>query len=96
MELKEFQTQIERIYLERDRRRGVAKTWLWFAEEVGELARAIRREGGLSEEFADCLAWLVSLASLCGVDIEDAIGKYAQGCPKCGNIPCSCPEGEIG
>lgn len=98
MEIEELQAQIEAIYLERDRRRGVAKTWLWLSEEIGELARAIRKgdRARLCEEFADCLAWLLSLASLCGVDMEDAARKYARGCPKCGERPCGCPPEKTG
>jgi hypothetical protein len=37
-------------------------------------------------------AWLVSLASLKGVDMDRATAKYATGCPKCGSTPCRCEE----
>ena len=88
-----FQGLIERIYLERDRDRGGDGTLLWFVEEVGELVRAIRRRErkNLEEEFADVYAWLATLASLHGVDLEE-LGKkkYADGCPRCRNAPCSC------
>ncbi len=90
-----FQKRIEEIYLERDRARGKQGTLLWFVEEVGELVRAIRRgeRGNLEEEFADVYAWLATLASLHGLDL-DAIGakKYANGCPRCRAVPCSCPH----
>lgn len=92
MEVREFQHLIEKIYLEKDRARGLEGTFRWFVEEVGELARAMR--GGdraeLSEEFADVLAWLSTMASICGVDLEEAAGKYGKGCPKCGGTPCGC------
>ena len=90
-----FQQRIEEIYLARDRARGVSGTLLWFVEEVGELVRAIRRgeRQNLEEEFADVYAWLATLASLHGVDL-DAIGrqKYAAGCPRCHVAPCACPH----
>ena len=35
-------------------------------------------------------AWLVSLASITGVRMEDAIEKYARGCPYCRGTPCTC------
>jgi len=91
--LKAFQEQIERIYLERDRARGWERTFAWFVEEIGELARALHRgdEEGLEEEFADAAAWLVTLASIRGVDLGRAAGKYAEGCPRCGATPCACP-----
>jgi NTP pyrophosphatase (non-canonical NTP hydrolase) len=67
--LRAFQAQIEKIYLDRDRARGWERTFAWFVEEVGELARALHRgdEAGLKEEFADVAAWLVTLASIRGV-----------------------------
>jgi NTP pyrophosphatase (non-canonical NTP hydrolase) len=90
--LRAFQEQIERIYLDRDRARGWERTFAWFVEEVGELARALHRgdEKGLREEFADVAAWLVTLASIRGVDLEDAAAKYAHGCPRCHATPCRC------
>lgn len=94
MELRAFQRQIEALYGERDRRRGVDATFRWLAEEVGELARALRsREPqALREEVSDVVAWTVSVATLMGVDVEAAVSRYAAGCPKCGQIPCACPE----
>lgn len=87
-----FQRSIEATFLERDRRRGLAGTFVWFVEEVGELARALHREGRaqLESEFIDVAAWLVSLASIRGVDLEKAAAKYADGCPRCRKTPCGC------
>ena len=90
--LRAFQRTIEEIYLERDRARGWERTFTWFVEEVGELARALHRgdRGNLEEEFADALAWLVTLASIRGIDLEKAAEKYAEGCPRCRRRPCGC------
>jgi NTP pyrophosphatase (non-canonical NTP hydrolase) len=96
MKISEFQQIIEKIYYERDAARGRDRTFAWFVEEVGELARALTRPRdqtgqNLREEFADVLAWLATLASLSGVSLEDAArGKYEKGCPKCGGVPCKC------
>lgn len=94
MTIREFQNRIEAIYFDKDNARGVPGTFLWFAEEVGELARAIKSGSPDSrlEEFADVAAWLFSLASLNDVDMEAAIGKYSHGCPKCSQTPCACRE----
>lgn len=94
MHIREFQDLIERTYLAKDSERGLAGTFMWFVEEVGELARALKRDDrkNLNEEFADVLAWLVTLGSIAGIDVEAAAAKYAKGCPKCGKIPCSCRE----
>ena len=95
MTLSEFQGLIDRTYGHRDGARGSHATFLWFAEEVGELAEAIRAgsDEARREEFADVLAWLVSLASLEGVDIEDAVtAKYGKGCPACGETTCRCED----
>ena len=81
-----------RTYLERDRARGSDATFRWLVEEVGELARTLRHDDpdARRHEFGDVLAWLASLANLTGVDLEEAAARYADGCPKCGGIPCSC------
>jgi NTP pyrophosphatase (non-canonical NTP hydrolase) len=94
MHLGEFQRKIEEIYLERDRRRGLEANFMWLAEEMGELSRALRREDHAAqmEEFADCLAWLATIASIAGIDFEQAVEKYKHGCPRCHSTPCACPE----
>ena len=94
MQLNEFQKEIERIYLERDKKRGIGGTFMWFVEEVGELATALRegKREEMQDEFADVLAWLCTLASLTGVSMEEAARKYAGGCPACHGAPCTCAE----
>jgi NTP pyrophosphatase (non-canonical NTP hydrolase) len=92
--IRAFQQLIEDIYGERDAARGIDGTFLWFVEEVGELARALKGSdaANLREEFADVLAWLTTLASLAGVDVASAATKYAGGCPRCRSTPCDCPN----
>jgi NTP pyrophosphatase (non-canonical NTP hydrolase) len=95
MTIDEFQKRIESQFLARDKARGVGGTFLWFVEEVGELATALRENTdrkALSDEFADVFAWLVSLASISGIRLEEAVAKYAQGCPRCRKTPCACKE----
>jgi NTP pyrophosphatase (non-canonical NTP hydrolase) len=94
VEIGEFQRLIDRMYSERDRRRGAAKTFLWFAEEVGELASAIAKQdqAGEADEFADVFAWLVTLANVEGVALEEAVKKFTEGCPGCGEMVCRCEE----
>ena len=94
MELREMQETIMKTYFAKDSRRGVLPTLAWFVEEVGELSKAVRtrNEGDLREEFADVLAWLLSLANLLKIDLERVFTeKYGKGCPKCGKKPCECP-----
>ena len=93
--IEEFQQLIERIYGKRDSARGLEGTYMWFVEEIGELARAFLTEprDGEAEgrEFADVLAWLATLASLRGVRLaEVAEAKYSGGCPRCESTPCAC------
>jgi NTP pyrophosphatase (non-canonical NTP hydrolase) len=94
MTIAEFQRQIEAIYYEKDSARGASGCLAWLVEEVGELARAVRRgeRRAMEEEFADVLAWVATLASIEQVELERAVGKYAGGCPKCRRTPCACPE----
>jgi NTP pyrophosphatase (non-canonical NTP hydrolase) len=91
MRLAEFQQLIRDRYHATDSARGVPGTFLWFSEEVGELAEALgHRERGdgdeanLREEFADVLAWLTTIANICEVDLEQAVReKYVDdGGPK--------------
>lgn len=93
MDLANFQDLMRRTYLDRDERRGRDATFRRLVEEVGELARALRREDptARTEELSDVMAWLASLANQAGVDLEEAAARYADGCPKCGRIPCECP-----
>ena len=94
-DLAAFQASIEATYGERDRARGLAPTYMWFVEEVGELGRALRKGDAenLREEVGDVLAWLTSLASMAGVSLEDAAARYRDGCPRCGETPCACRRG---
>jgi len=94
MDLNEYQKLIERIYLKKDSKRGIDKTFNWLVEEIGEFSRAIRKKDRdrIKEEFADCLAWLLSVGSILGIDAEEAMTKYTSGCPKCSRIPCECKE----
>ena len=96
MTISEFQHLIEKVYYEKDSQRGVERTFLWFAEEVGELAAAIRRKDrkGLKAEFSDVFAWLASLASLLNIDLKEAASVYNKGCPVCRKLPCQCSEPE--
>jgi NTP pyrophosphatase (non-canonical NTP hydrolase) len=95
MDLSELQASMRTTYAERDRARGIDGTFRWMTEEVGELARALRKNDpeNLELEFSDVLAWLASLANLTGVDLNSAASRYAAGCPKCRTSPCSCPLG---
>jgi NTP pyrophosphatase (non-canonical NTP hydrolase) len=95
--LPQLQQVIHDTYGAKDGRRGVEGTFMWFMEEVGELAAALRGARGpdLAAEFADVLAWLATLANLVGVDLDAAIrAKYGGGCPGCGQTPCACAPAE--
>jgi len=96
--ITEFQRLIRDIYFDKDSRRGKDGTFRWLVEETGELARAMRKgdRPNLEEEFADVFAWLSSLATLEGVDMEAACSKYAKGCPKCHRTPCAWEEAPAG
>jgi NTP pyrophosphatase (non-canonical NTP hydrolase) len=93
-ELGELQRLMEAMYGSRDRARGIPATVAWLAEETGELAKAARkgtREQQL-HELGDTLAWLASLANQLGLSLDEAVARYADGCPRCGGSPCGCPD----
>ena len=88
--LSALQNFIHDRYFETDSIRGTPATFMWFVEEVGELATALHKaagEGGdtsdtsnLEEEFADVLAWLCTLANINNVDLTEAVRKkYFEG-----------------
>jgi NTP pyrophosphatase (non-canonical NTP hydrolase) len=83
---------MDRTYGRRDAARGIPATVAWLAEEVGELAGAVRKGSKHDQlhELGDVLAWLTSLANQLGLSLADAAERYANGCPKCGAIPCGC------
>ena len=90
MDFVAFQQLMESTYGANDRRRGVPATVAWLAEEIGELAQAVRKgtRAEQEHEFADVLAWVASLANQVGIDLATAVARYADGCPRCGAIPC--------
>lgn len=92
MRISEFQQVMEDTYGARDRARGVPASIAWLTEEVGELAQSLRKgnQADRAHEFADVLAWTFSLANQAGIDLEEAVDRYAHGCPKCQDTPCHC------
>ena len=81
MKIYDFQKFISDRYEARDRQRGTAATFMWFIEEVGELATALAKEDhkNTEEEFADVFAWLCTLANINNVDLAKAVAKYTSG-----------------
>lgn len=88
--LASFQRHIRDRYYATDHKRGSAATFLWFMEEVGELATALGNTArqadasdaeaagsrdNLEEEFADVLAWLTTLANINDVDLAAAVQR---------------------
>lgn len=92
MDLAAFQALMDATYGANDRERGVPATVAWLAEEVGELAQAVRKgtRAQQEHEFADVLAWVASLANQMDIDLTTAIERYAAGCPRCSATPCAC------
>lgn len=92
MDIADFQDLMDRTYGVRDRARGREATVAWLAEELGELARAVRKGDAADQlhELGDVLAWLASLAAQLGLSLDDAAQRYAAGCPRCGSTPCRC------
>jgi NTP pyrophosphatase (non-canonical NTP hydrolase) len=80
--IAEFQKHVADKYADVDRARGTAKTFLWFIEEIGELATALNGgtdRANVEEEFADVVAWLCTLATINDVDLADSITRKYLG-----------------
>ena len=80
MKIRAFQQFISEKYEATDRARGIPKTFMWFMEEIGELATALAGDDKANqlEEFADVLAWLCTLANITDIDLEEALKKYTE------------------
>ncbi len=87
--VRDFQALIRDRYFPTDSARGTPGTFMWLSEEVGELATALQdnasgkeptaeQRENLVEEFADVLAWLMTLANINDVDMEQALSKYTD------------------
>ena len=95
MRLQDLQELMKAYYGEKDKARGIEKTTLWLVSEVGELADAIRAQNpkNTEEEIADVLAWLLSLANILNINVEECfLDKYGEKCPRCRHRPCTCLE----
>ena len=81
MDIRQFQSLIAEKYEKRDRLRGIPTTFMWFMEEIGELATALASKDSHNreEEFADVFAWLCTLANISDIDLEKACEKYTLG-----------------
>ena len=66
-------------------------TVAWLTEELGELAQAVRKGSAEDQlhELGDVLAWLASLAEQLGLSLDDAVARYADGCPALRRVPCT-------
>jgi NTP pyrophosphatase (non-canonical NTP hydrolase) len=93
LDLGTLQAQITATFGARDRARGVDGTFRRLVEEIGEVAKDLRSpdQSALALELSDVIAWTVSVAVLCGIDLDAAVARYARGCPRCGASPCRCP-----
>ena len=96
MNIEEAQEMMRKIYLERDRARGVEGTLKRTFDELEELKEAIENKSttvAIADEVADVFAWLCSLANLLEIDVSDAFyKKYSDVCSKCKESPCACPD----
>ncbi|HLJ62007.1 MAG TPA: MazG nucleotide pyrophosphohydrolase domain-containing protein [bacterium] len=94
IDVRALQAQIARTFGARDRARGLDATFRRLVEELGEVAKSFRgaHPEELALELSDVVAWTLSVAALCGVDVDRAVARYARGCPRCGTSPCRCPQ----
>ena len=94
MKIEDAQDLIRRIYLERDKERGMERTLLRTFQELAELSDAISKDQPMRDiegEVADVFAWVISIANLLDIDLgEILLQKYNNSCSRCGKVPCEC------
>jgi len=100
--LADWQNHLNGLYGEANRKKGIESILTRLFKEVSELLNleySIGRsdkpmdeiEHGYALELADCSAWTIAAVNLCELNLEKAVLKrYAAGCGKCGQNPCSC------
>lgn len=100
--MNKMQKLMQEVYIQKDKQRGIEKTVLWLVSEIGEVSELIAKNPNVLDnpkikqelklELADSLAWILSVANLANIDIEDAFyEKYPNACPRCSANPCVCP-----
>ncbi|MCP4763032.1 MAG: nucleotide pyrophosphohydrolase [archaeon] len=106
MQISEFQKLMNELYLNKDSKRGINGTFMWFIEEIGEFSEVLRqyiaednndskigKKKRIGEEMADIIAWLSSIANLLDIDLQKAMfDKYPNKCKKCSDKPCKCEK----
>ncbi len=86
--------ELQKFYAGKSKERGFDKetaqdTLLLMMEEIGELARAIRKQAGIKtddkskiyaieEELADILAYLLHISNILGLDLEASFWKKEE------------------
>ena len=78
MNISALQQIVKDRYFTTDNARGIYHTALWFHEEVGELSAAIASgdKQNAKEELGDVLMWLLTLANLLEINMEEVVAEY--------------------
>lgn len=87
--LKELQQYVRDMHVERDFQNTTLENVLMLTEEVGELAKSVRKHermltdkksriGSVKEELADVALVLTSIANGLGVNLEEAIREKEE------------------
>lgn len=87
--VQELQQYVREMHAERGFQNSTLENVLMLTEEVGELAKAVRKHekmrtdeksqiGSVGEEFADVALVLVSIANDLGVNLEEAVREKEE------------------
>ena len=73
--LPQLQAYVQEMRVARGLVMPVRDVVLHLSEELGEVARAVRKDDreNLGEELADCLFFVLSVANEAGIDLTDAL-----------------------
>ncbi len=81
LDIRDFQNLIRRMYFEKDVARGVSGTYMWLAEEMGELAADLRKveQFQAAEEKGESVdaAQIVALRENLGAEFADVLAWLA-------------------
>lgn len=102
--IREFVRNLDALYGENNRERGLEWAFLRLIAEIHEAEHAhlfdqinnpdytlVERRFNLAKEFADVIAWIFSISAMRDIDIQSAIEKrYGGNCWRCDKRPCIC------
>lgn len=91
--IKDFQTSLNRIYLDKNKDRSPEYIYAYLARNSSYLSRSVLRSGNVESSYIKTLSWLLAFSNALNIDLQDAfLKKFPKVCPYCLGITCICVQ----